>query len=101
MIEPLLVRQGAASGALACQARGIKKAGSGDSAQPEGCTTKVVNISYICIGNTQMIGYNYKRKPITGERAKQIAKNHPQSPGDTKVKTNPHKLPDKFSVPWK
>lgn len=48
-----------------------------------------------------MIGYDYIRKPITGDRAKQIAKNHPQPAGKAKTSGDPQRMPDKFSVPWK
>lgn len=48
-----------------------------------------------------MIGYDYKRKPITGDRAKQIGKNHPQSDRKAKANGNPQKMPDRFFVQWK
>lgn len=46
-----------------------------------------------------MVGYTYIRKPLTGERSKQVAKNHPL------VKSNAPKaevkMPDKFKLSWK
>ena len=48
-----------------------------------------------------MIGYDYIRKPITGDRAKQIAQNHPKSAEKAKTGAPPQKMPDKFSKPWK
>lgn len=47
-----------------------------------------------------MIGFNYTKTPIDGQRSKQIVKNHPQKSAlpqpDKKIK-----LPDKFSLSWK
>ena len=48
-----------------------------------------------------MIGFDYIRKPIIGDRAKQISKDHPQSDRKANANGNPQKMPDKFYVPWK
>lgn len=46
-----------------------------------------------------MIGYSYTRQPLTGDRSKQIAKNHPpKQEGTAKQEV---KMPDKFKLTWK
>lgn len=47
-----------------------------------------------------MIGYSYTRKPLSGNRSKQIAKAHPQ-PKVPSSSSQTTKMPEKFSVPWK
>jgi len=47
-----------------------------------------------------MIGYSYIRKPLSGNRSKQIAQNHSgQKASLNKKKTV--KMPDKFKISWK
>ena len=46
-----------------------------------------------------MIGYSYTRKPLTGDRSKQIARNHPSNQENTAKEEV--KMPDKFKLKWK
>ena len=47
-----------------------------------------------------MIGYSYIRKPLSGDRSKQIAQSHTgQKVSSDKKKTV--KMPDKFKMSWK
>ncbi len=45
-----------------------------------------------------MIGYSYTRKPLTGDRSKQIARDHPSKDNTAKEEV---KMPDKFKLKWK
>lgn len=55
---------------------------------------------YVCRKDRIMIGYSYIRKPLSGERSKQIAQSHTgQKVSSDKKKTV--KMPDKFRMSWK
>lgn len=55
---------------------------------------------YVCRKDCIMIGYSYIRKPLSGERSKQIAQSHTgQKVSSDKKKTV--KMPDKFRMSWK
>lgn len=47
-----------------------------------------------------MIGYTYTTKPLSGDRAKQLAQKHVPIK-DAAVKKQTVKMPDKFTVKWK
>lgn len=47
-----------------------------------------------------MIGYSYNPKPLTGERAKQLADKSLKS-NDAPAQKITVKMPDKFTVKWK
>lgn len=46
-----------------------------------------------------MIGFPYKPKPLTGDRAKELVKKYLQKEG-SQVKKLTVKLPEKFAVYW-